>query len=1104
MTPENGITDQYGKSSFARFALAHAAMASLFFAVLLFKFVTAKQYQYLILAVSALQFALAQFFALRLSARKKRQATSTWVVVGSLSLAILLMPLVLENAIFIGLGFLAAIPLFVGVTNQLRLLPAALFVTFVASALTILVDLVFPWPEFRLHIATKPLLLASALGTLAYLSCLLIIFYGQNQHLHRPARFRINLATQYALVIGGISAMVIVLVSSVLITQIRKAQIDQVGKNFETIAKNYAKLAGSHLEQQMQKLQLLTQQVPIIKESLIQADGQYMGDRRAAHQLLEEKNRLWQWPIKNNVFMMNYLNSPVIEALSRFRGHNSFHNDIIIVDGYGGLVASLGQKPEQFYFYDQRWWQVAWNGGLGNIFIGDLVMDSRTDFPKLRIAVDIIDHSTNKVIGILSSMYLLRTLIEDVQRFMPETVDQISLIDENGNIITSSDGEISNKQTWPQLRELTTHADKPDSGWNLGRDHLDQAALIGFSSLSTAYNVISDPLHRLGWHIVVSGSRFNALSGVNKSTKMAMIVGLAAMALGVLGAIAAARVITRPIENLTATASAMSEGDLEKRAEPAGPEELVALSVGFNGLTSQLHQVITDLKTQTAQLAKAKSEAEAATKLKGEFLANMSHEIRTPLNAILGFATILESLLEDDKKRGYAHTIRTSGSDLLHLINDILDLSKIEAGRMEIQLQAVDIRQLFTELKRIFSISAEEKGISLEMDVASEVPGLLMLDNIRLKQVLFNLIGNAVKCTEHGGVFCSAATSSNEITNTQDLTITVRDTGIGIDPAHFNNIFEIFQQYNNDNPSKGIEGTGLGLTISKSLVEMMGGTIRVDGKPGDGATFSIFIPEVILADISSSEDQKAFTQQAGDRMLSLGPADILIVDDLEINRHLLSEKLKPYPLKIFEAEGGQAAVRMAKEGRYDLILMDIRMPDMDGYTALKEIRSISHAIDTPVIAITAAAMKEDISKITQAGFNDFLIRPFHQVELVELLARYLPHTSEKDEKSAALSSPLATFINKNAGEWSCPPGAEEYIQKTLNTEWEKVAEKQSIPEILRFAENVGQAGEQYRISILSQYSSELTKSADAFDIENVEKLLGVFDDILSCRKVEEA
>ncbi len=540
-------------SPFARLSLVHLGMASIILFQMLFQFWRANEYQYLIFAFLVLLFMATQIIALRLVKTAHQIPLANWIIIGALLVCILVMLIFIHNALPACLFFLAAIPLLVAASEQLKQLPSVLFLTFVAAAVTILLDLVLPLTPLRLMVDNRQLWRLAGAGFLLYLGCLALISYEHHRHRDHTNRLQINVATQYALVITGISATVIILVTGVMIHQIRNTQINQVGKAFQTIAENFAKLVGSHLEQQTQKLQLLTQQVPIFKEGLTRANAQY-DDRVAARKLLARKNRLWEGPVRDDTFIMNYLNNPMIRALSRFRGHNSFHSDMVLVDGYGGLVASLGQKPERFYFYDQEWWKIAWNGGLGNIFIGDLMVDERTMVPKLRIAVDIIDHSTNEVVGMLSSIYLLRTLLEDIQRFKPDAVDQISLTDADGRVIASTTAEIADQPAWSQLNELTTPTNPSDSGWALGHDHLDQAALIGFSSLSTAYNVLSDPLHRLGWHIVVSGTHSSALFGVTQSTKIAMLVGLVAMALGVLGAIAAARVITRPIENLTATA----------------------------------------------------------------------------------------------------------------------------------------------------------------------------------------------------------------------------------------------------------------------------------------------------------------------------------------------------------------------------------------------------------------------------------------------------------------------------------------------------------------------------------------------------------------------
>ncbi len=1083
---------------FSCLSFVNLGFATIIFSLNAYQYWSSGKNQFLVIGFLILAFMLGQLVALRFEKRKQKLASATWILIWTLLLCILPVPLFIKNALFACLFTIAVIPLFVAMTGQLKQLPSVLFLAFVASAMTILVDLANHWLRFQLAVDYRQSWMIASAGGFVYLLSFALISYRYNRLNPQEKRSQINVATQYVLFFTGISAFIIFLVTAVMISQVRNFQTQQVGKNFESIAGNFAKLMGSHLEQEIQKLQFLTQQLPILQESLIQSNNEYTGGRLGARNQLLAKNHLWQGSKQDDAFIMKYLDNPMIRALRRFQGHNSLHDDLLLVDNYGGLVASLGQKPARFYFFDQNWWKIAWNSGLGNIFIGNFTVDKHTGIPKLRIAVAVIDHATNKVVGVLSSFYSLQTLFVDMQRFKPDSVDQISLIDADGRVIASTSEQIESTTVWQQLGAVTASEHKILNGWVLGRDQHNQPALIGYSALSTAYNVISDPLHRLGWKIVVSGTRSSALSGVTQSTKLALFVGLMAMALGVLGAIAAARVITSPIENLTATASAMIEGDLDKRAQLAGPEELVALSTGFNQLTDRLHEVIRDLKSQTEQLVKAKGEAEAATKIKGEFLAKMSHEIRTPLNAILGFADILESSIEDIKLKRHAQIIRTSGADLLHLINDILDISKIEAGYMEIQTSTVNLRVLFVELQRIFAISAEEKMIDMEIQVANDVPTYLLLDRVRLRQVLFNLIGNAFKFTDRGKITCQARAEAAAQIDHWDLKIEVSDTGIGISPAAYGEIFETFRQHRVKSDSI-IDGTGLGLAISKSLIEMMGGGIYVKGEPGKGALFTIHLPNVPSVDAEQTSHEGDVADMRSDEHIRFERAAVLVADDLQINRQLIIEALASSPLNIDQAVDGREAVALALEKRYSLILLDIRMPNMDGYAALKEIRS-GNTVHIPIIAITASGMKEDITRIEQAGFDDYLIRPYGQAALVRLLARFLPHDYIQETLDVGIQDGgMAPFVAGSVVPWLCPADAEHYILTTLRQQWEQVAQKQSISDIFAFAREVQAAGDRYQVALLSHYGSELTEYAEAFDINNVERLLNIFEDILNHR-----
>lgn len=1090
-------------SPLAALLLIHLSLTGLILAEILYHHAFSWTMASLVFTLITLSFFILLLAASIFTLSSGPQQAITWLAVAGLLTYHASMPLFIANGTVLWALNVSAAPIFLATTGQLKRLPEGLFLTFSAAAITLLADISNPLDTQRIFLSAGMLDTVLFLGAFLYLLFFLSLIFRSRATRPAVGSLKINVATQYALVISGISAMVIVLVSGVLIGQIRAVQVNQVGYNFQTIAENFSQLVGSHLEQQTQKLQLLTQQVATFKDGLLEANQQYNNDRSGAKKILQAKNKLWQGLSRDDSFVMNYLNNPLIRELSQFRGHNGFHNDLILVDGHGGLVATLGKKPERFFFYDQLWWQHTWNEGLGNTYIGDVMTDKQSGVPILRIAVDIVDHTTNEVIGMLSSRYLLKTLLEDLSRFKPENVDAISLVDVNGQTIFST---LINANRSVQLQKITlpfeNREDPEKAGWILGRDHLSQEAVIGHATLSTAYNVLGDPLQQLGWRTLVSGTRSSALMEVTRSTKIALIVGFAAMALSVLGAIGSARIITHPLENLTTTALALRDGDLEQRAREEGPAELTTLASVFNQLTTRLSEVIRNLQSQALQLAQAKQQAESATHLKGQFLANMSHEIRTPLNAILGFADLLESSITDNKLQNYAHTIKTSGMNLLHLINDILDLSKIEAGQMELQLSEVDVRVLFDDMERLFSISAAKKGIEIKTEVAETVPSLLLLDRIRMRQILFNLVGNGVKFTEEGCVRCNAYGSPASYSSAYNLIIEVCDTGVGIDPALFNGIFEAFKQY----PLEGqgvIEGTGLGLAISRNLVDMMGGTIEVKGSPGKGTVFTLHFPDIMIARGKAQALPREIERPADSLYIDIKPANILLVDDLEINRQLIRESLKDTPIRIDEATSGKEAIEKTHVFLYDLILMDIRMPDTDGYAALETIRQNENFATTPIIAITASGMKEDIVQIQQSDFDDYLIRPFHVSELNRVLSKHLePNVHSQDTRSSESPQPSSEPTDDQLAPWTCPKAAIDDFETTLIPQYHDVLQSQSMPSIIEFAQTVISIGNFYKVDRLSRFGEQLLEYGEAFDIYNVEEQLKNFKSLIDLKKYD--
>jgi len=450
------------------------------------------------------------------------------------------------------------------------------------------------------------------------------------------------------------------------------------------------------------------------------------------------------------------------------------------------------------------------------------------------------------------------------------------------------------------------------------------------------------------------------------------------------------------------------------------------------------------------QLNESEKKVRQAGIMKENFMANMSHEIRTPMNAILGFTNLLlkESLNEKSKK--FVNSIQNSGESLLAIINDILDFSKVEAGMMRIESNPFSLRGLLHSVETMFSARVQLKSLRLTADVEKSIPDVLKGDAVRLTQIIVNLVNNSIKFTNSGGIKISITTVERE-GDSINISFSVKDTGIGIPPNKIDSIFERFQQGDEDTTRK-YGGTGLGLSIVKQLVELQNGTIRVSSVQNEGTEFFFTIPYTISKELTEQGDFKILTNN--EIQLNKSNIKILVAEDNAMNQSLMKYLLDDWNLDFDIVNNGEEAIEALKQKKYSLLLMDIQMPQMDGYTATMKIRNELKS-DIPIIAMTAHAMAGEREKCLSYCMNEYIPKPIRENELFKIINNLLKTNSG----TAGQGNENANFSG--------------YIDKVLD---------------LRYLKELSGGNAVFEVSIIEQFLQqvphELKALEDAFDKKN--------------------
>jgi signal transduction histidine kinase/CheY-like chemotaxis protein len=524
-------------------------------------------------------------------------------------------------------------------------------------------------------------------------------------------------------------------------------------------------------------------------------------------------------------------------------------------------------------------------------------------------------------------------------------------------------------------------------------------------------------------------------------------------------------------------------GDVRERLDAELPRAiLTSLVAGIIGVIAgvfALWLARVTMKNQERErvLIEARLEAERNSREKSAFLANMSHEIRTPMNAILGFSELLQAELPETKHKKYLQSIRSSATSLLQLINDILDMSKIEAGVLELRPEPTDAQEVCDFVRTLFSEPAMKKGIKLECHVAQDLPRALLVDRVRLRQILVNLVGNALKFTDNGQVEVKISSQKQEQTSRVTLSIEVTDTGVGIPQDRLDAIFRPFVQAG-AHRDKEIQGTGLGLSIVKRLTEIMGGTVTVTSASGVGSVFTLRFPDVPVSARLPASAKISMDKEVD--FNKLRPSTLLVVDDNEPNRQYLAGIFQKTHHRMIFCASGEEAIAKAREVVPEVFLMDVRMPGMDGRTTLTEIRKIPGMELVPAIAVTGSSDADHF-------FNGFIRKPFSTHELFEELAEFLPrHVVAEAPAKAGNTAP----VEAPAG--PIPLELLQLLRQMLVKPWPELCNSMAINEIKTFAQQLDIMAKQWQFKPLATYAEQLLYDAETYAVADLEKHLAEF------------
>ncbi|MEM6451066.1 MAG: ATP-binding protein [Cyanobacteria bacterium P01_D01_bin.105] len=747
-------------------------------------------------------------------------------------------------------------------------------------------------------------------------------------------------------------------------------------------------LIGISSQIQLQENQILQQERSRAVAQRIETD---LNDLQTELRYLERVRGLTALP---EAVQRNFL-----EGLTR---HSDAYESVAITDLNGNVLVSVSPfEKGTMQSLDQKDFLPSITAGYS--YTNAVSINPQTNHPMMTLAVPISDEA-DQINGSIVADIDLQFLDATVSQAQVGKTGYTYVVDNQQRVIAKRRSESEAYDAF-ELEDLTDRPllaqalkNDPTRGFSL-YEGLRGQEVLGASSY----------VYSVNWRVVSELPMAEVRSPVNEMNRMMVLVMVLVMGLtGALG-VGLSRLLVRPLQQLTLAATQISEGNLNTHVQVNSHNELGLLATVFNQMTQQLRNSFNALEEaketlevkveeRTSALKDAKLSADQANHAKSEFLANMSHELRTPLNGILGYAQVLQRTegLDEEQERGL-NVIRQCGAHLLTLINDILDLSKIEARKMDLVSTDVFLPSLLQGIVEMCQVRAEAKRIDFHYFPDPKLPEGVSIDEKRLRQVLINLINNAIKFTDTGSVSLRIrcleepvkgqggdAIAADKAAPSTRIRFEVEDTGVGISSEQLKKIFSPFEQVGKQ--YRQAEGTGLGLSISQQILGLMASQIQVRSQPGKGSTFWFDLTLPVVQGLenaqTASASQKILGYQGDEKT-------ILVVDDHWENRSVIDKLLTPLGFNVIEAEDGEKGLAQAAQHKPDLIITDLAMPVIDGYAMLKKIRSSETLKDLLVIVSSASVLAIDQHKSIAAGGNDFLAKPVQADELLHQLQKYL-------------------------------------------------------------------------------------------------------------------